>query len=243
MLVFIEFSFESLYKTTMQKGERMKEYELRQSIMMSDLKPMEKLVMLAILMRVDWSTFSGQVSVNQLIDLTNSTRPTIKRTVANLVKKGWITRTSRHIERTKSTAAFTTIQLDKVSIKTDTVSNMNRIKNDTPTVSNMNPHSIKSDTLDGIKTDTHTISNNINTVTNNMEEPEPHGNLEVDQNSIEGGDEFWLYPSSIEDPVVRRRTELYIQSHPNLPHSERQRLLFPQLCVPIWSNNLEVTNG
>lgn len=221
----------------MQKGERMKEYELRQSIMMSDLKPMEKLVMLAILMRVDWSSFSGQVSVNQLIDLTNSTKPTIKRIIANLVKKGWITRTSRHIERTKSTAAFTTIQLEKVGIKSDTVSNLNRINSDTPKVSNMTPHSINSDTPKSINSDTHTISNNINTISNNMEEPEPHGNLEVDQKSIEGDDEFWLFPSSIEDPVVRRRTELYIQSHPNLPHSERQRLLFPQLCVPIWSTN------
>lgn len=220
----------------------MKEYELRQSIMMSDLKPMEKLVMLAILMRVDWSSFSGQVSVNQLIDLTNSTRPTIKRIVANLVKKGWITRTSRHIERTKSTAAFTTIKLDKVSIKYDTVSKLNRIKTDTPKVSKLIPHSIKTDTPNSIKTDTHTISNNINTITHNMEEPEPHGKMEVDQNSIEEESEFWLYPSSIEDPVIRRRTELYIQSHPNLPHSERQRLLFPQLCVPIWSNNLEAAN-
>ena len=215
----------------------MKEYEVRQSIMMSDLKPMEKLVLLAILMRVDWSSFSGQVSVNQLIDLTNSTRPTIKRIIANLVKKGWITRTSRHIERTKSTAAFTTIKLEKVSIKSDTVSKLNRIKTDTPTVSNMNPHSIKSDTPKSINSDTRTISNNINTISNNMEEPEPHGEMEVDQESIEEGNEFWLFASSIEDPVIRRRTELYIQSHPNLPHSERQRLLFPQHCVPIWSNN------
>ena len=221
----------------MQKGERMKEYEVRQSIMMSDLKPMEKLVLLAILMRVDWSSFSGQVSVNQLIDLTNSTRPTIKRIIANLVKKGWITRTSRHIERTKSTAAFTTIKLEKVSIKSDTVSKLNRIKSDTPTVSNMNPHSIKSDTPKSINSDTHTISNNINTISNNMEEPEPHGEMEVDRESIEEENEFWLFASSIEDPVIRRRTELYIQSHPNLPHSERQRLLFPQHCVPIWSNN------
>ena len=221
----------------MQKGERMKEYEVRQSIMMSDLKPMEKLVLLAILMRVDWSSFSGQVSVNQLIDLTNSTRPTIKRIIANLVKKGWITRTSRHIERTKSTAAFTTIKLEKVSIKSDTVSKLNRIKTDTPTVSNMNPHSIKSDTPKSINSDTHTISNNINTISNNMEEPEPHGEMEVGQESIEEENEFWLFASSIEDPVIRRRTELYIQSHPNLPHSERQRLLFPQHCVPIWSNN------
>ena len=215
----------------------MKEYELRQSILMSDLKPMEKLVMLAILMRVDWSTFSGQVSVNQIVELTNSTKPTVKRIIAQLVNNGWITRTSRHIERTKSTAAFTTIQLEKVSIKTDTVSKLNRIKTDTPKVSKLIPQGIKTDTLKSIKTDTHTISNNINSIKNNIERFEPHDKKEVDQEGIDEGGEFWLYASSIEDPVLRKRAEQYILSHPNLPSSEKQRILFPQFCVPIWSNN------
>jgi len=214
----------------------MKEYDVRQSVLCSDLKPMEKVVMFAILMRVDWSSFKGQVSVNQLVELTNSTTPTVKRVLANLVKKKWITRTSRHIERTKSTAAYTVVNLDKVSIKTDTVSDVDRIKSDTLTVSKPIPPSINSDTLNSINSDTHTISNNINSITNNIEEPEPHGDVEVDRFCIEGGDmdDFWLYPSSIQDPVVRRQTEVYIQSRPKMLESDKQRLLFPQAATPFW---------
>ena len=214
----------------------MKEYDVRQSVLCSDLKPMEKVVMFAILMRVDWSSFKGQVSVNQLVELTNSTTPTIKRVLANLVKKKWITRTSRHIERTKSTAAYTVINLDYVGIKNDTMSDVDRIKTDTSTVSKLIPHSIKTDTPNSINSDTHTISNNINSITNNIEEPEPHGDMEVDQVCIDGGDidDFWLYPSSIQDPVVRRQTELYIQSRPKMLESDKQRLLFPQAATPFW---------
>ena len=214
----------------------MKEYDVRQSVLCSDLKPMGKVVMFAILMRVDWSSFKGQVSVNQLVELTNSTTPTVKRVLANLVKKKWITRTSRHIERTKSTAAYTVVNLDKVSIKTDTVSDVDRIKSDTLTVSKPIPPSINSDTLNSINSDTHTISNNINSITNNIEEPEPHGDVEVDRFCIEGGDmdDFWLYPSSIQDPVVRRQTEVYIQSRPKMLESDKQRLLFPQAATPFW---------
>lgn len=215
----------------------MKEYEVRQLILKSELKAMEKVVMFAILMRVDWSTFSGQVSASLLVESTGGTLPTIKRTLSQLVKKGWITRTSRYIERTKSTAAFTTIQLDKVGIKNDTVSNMNRIKSDTPTVSNLIPPRIKSDTPSSIKLDTHTVSNNINSVNNNIEKTEPLDEKELDQNCIEGESEFWIYPSSIEDAVTRRKTEEYIQAHPNMTYSDKQRLLYPQLSKPMWSTN------
>jgi len=218
----------------MQKGERMKEYELRQCIMMSSLKPMEKIVMLAILMRVDWTTFKGQVSVNQIVELTNSTKPTIKRIISSLIKKGCITRTSKHLEPTKSTAAYTTIKLESLGIKTDTGIKVDTgIKSDTHTVSKPIPPGIKSDTPNSIKTDTHTISNNINPITNNKEKPEPHGDNQVDQLARERENEFWIYPSSIEDPELRRRTERHIQRNPQMPYSERQRLLYPQLTKSI----------
>ena len=92
------------------------------------------------------------------------------------------------------------------------------------------------DTTNGDTDDIHTISNNINSITNNIEEPEPHGDVEVDRFCIEGGDmdDFWLYPSSIQDPVVRRQTEVYIQSRPKMLESDKQRLLFPQAATPFW---------
>lgn len=212
----------------------MKEYDVRLQVLASDLTSTEKLIMLAILLKVDWKTFTGPVAISQIVKMTNTKKRTVQRAVKKLVELKWITRTSKHIERELSTPALTTVLVDNIkgmsSMTLDDTS-------DTRGMSSMTLGDDTNDTVDNVINDTHTISNNFNSISNNMEEPEPHGNLEVDQKSIEGGDEFWLFPSSIEDPVVRRRTELYIQSHPNLPHSERQRLLFPQLCVPIWSTN------
>lgn len=218
----------------------MKEYDVRLQVLASDLKPNEKVVMFAILMKVDWNTFKGQVSVSQIVEMTNSSTPTVKRILSQLTKKKWIKRTSRYIERERSTAAFTEILFDNMGIKSDTgVKSDTSVKTDTPTVSSMTPPRIKTDTVEGIKTDTHTISNNINSINNNIEETETHDSSEVDQFCIDGGDmdDFWLYPSSIQDPVIRRQTELYIQSHPHLDYSERQRLLFPDLANPFFKQH------
>jgi len=212
----------------------MKEYDVRLQVMASDLTSTEKMVMLAILLKVDWKSFTGQVAISQLVSLTNIKKRTVQRAIKKLIEIKWITRTSKHIEKELSTAAQTTVLVSNIKgVSPMTLDDTH----DTKGMSPMSPWDDTHDTVDSVINDTHTISNNFNSISNNMEEPEPHGNLEVDQKSIEGEDEFWLFPSSIEDPVVRRRTELYIQSHPNLPHSERQRLLFPQLCVPIWSTN------
>lgn len=216
----------------------MNEYQLRTQILASDLKANEKVVMFAIIMKVDWKTFKGQVSVSQIVEMTSSTIPTVKRILSQLIKKNWINRTSKHIERERSTAAFTEILFDNIkndtSVKSDT-----SIKTDTPTVSKLIPPSIKTDTVKGIKNDTHTISNNNIPISNNTVKTETHDLEEVDQISIEGGDvdEFWVFPSSIKDPVKRRMTENYILSRPKpLPYTERQRLLFPELTKPIWNN-------
>ena len=206
----------------------MKEYDVRVQVLASDLTSTEKLIMLAILLKVDWNTFTGPVAISQIVKMTNTKKRTVQRAVKKLVELKWITRTSKHIERELSTPALTTV-LSCMTLGDDT--------NDTRGMTPMTLGDDTNDTVDNVINDTHTISNNINTISNNMEEPEPHGEMEVDQESIEEENEFWLFASSIEDPVIRRRTELYIQSHPNLPHSERQRLLFPQHCVPIWSNN------
>lgn len=217
----------------------MNEYQLRLQVLSSDLKPNEKMIMFAIIMKVDWKTFKGQVSVGQLVEMTNSTVPTVKRILGQLTKKKWITRSSKHIEKERSTAAYTQVLFDNVSIKTDTdIKNDTSIKTDTPLVSKLIPPSIKTDTLSSIKVDTHTISNNINTINNNSLESETFAEEEVDQEGYE--DEFWIYPSSIEDPRQRLATQSYIQAHYHrLSHGERQRLLFPDHNQPVWGRKAQ----
>ena len=75
----------------------MNEYKLRLQVLASDLKPNEKVIMFAIIMKVDWNTFKGQVSASQLVEMTGFSLPTVKRILSQLTKKSWIKRTSRHV--------------------------------------------------------------------------------------------------------------------------------------------------
>ncbi len=224
----------------------MNEYQLRLQVLSSDLKPNEKMIMFAIIMKVDWKTFKGQVSVGQLVEMTNSTVPTVKRILGQLTKKKWITRSSRHIEKERSTAAYTQVLFDNVSIKTDTdIKNDTSIKTDTPLVSKLIPPSIKVDTPNGIKTDTHTISNNSNNNNQSI-----NSMVTTKWGSFGGGDDFTEEPeeeereikkvykfylnSSIKDPEERKRVEKYVLSNSHrLSHMEKQRLLHPDLTKPL----------
>jgi hypothetical protein len=211
----------------------MKEYDVRLQVMASDLTSTEKMVMLAILLKVDWKSFTGQVAISQLVSLTNIKKRTVQRAIKKLIEIKWITRTSKHIEKELSTAAQTTVLVSNIKgVSPMTLDDTH----DTKGMSPMSPWDDTHDTVDSVTNDTHTISNNINSITNNIEEPEPHGDMEVDQVCIEGEemDYFWLYPSSIQDPVVRRQTEIYIQSRPKMLESDKQRLLFPQAATPFW---------
>lgn len=217
----------------------MNEYEVRKHVLSSDLKPNEKMVMFAILMKVNWETFEGPVSVSVLVEMTNSTTPTIKRILSQLTKKNWIERTSKYISKEKSTPALTKVKFDNIGIKNDTsIKNDTGIKVDTPPVSNLTPPGIKSDTLSGIKNDTHTITYNNNQFTNNNEETESDCFSEPDSISVEREDDnFWLYPSSIQDASQRLAAQSYVQAHYHrLSYSERQRYMFPELTKPIWNN-------
>lgn len=205
----------------------MNEYQMRQEVLSNpDLTSTEKIVMFAILMKVDWKTFQGQVSVSVIAGLTSNTERTVKRALKKLVESGWIARESTRLGYSKSTAALTTVLFNNV--KNDT-----SVTNDTMTVSQMTPPSVTDDTMNSVTNDTHTISNNYNTIQNNSLETEPHDEEEVDQNGMEV--EFWIYPSSIQDANRRMMVQSYIQAHyHSMTESDRQRMLYPELAEPIW---------
>jgi hypothetical protein len=212
----------------------MKEYEVRVKVLCSDLTSTEKIVMMAILLKVDWTTFTGPVSISQIVSMTNIKKRTVQRATKQLINLKWITRTSKHIEKELSTSAQTKVLVDNIKGMSSVSSS---VTNDTKGVSSVSSPSVINDTSSSVINDIHTISNNINSINNNIEETEPLDKKEVDQNCIEGESEFWIYPSSIEDAVTRRRTEEYIQAHPNMTYSDKQRLLYPQLSKPMWSTN------
>ena len=214
----------------------MKEYDVRLKVLASDLTTTEKVVMFAILLKVNWENFAGQVAISQIVDMTKIKKRTVQRAIKKLVELKWITRTSLHIERELSTAAYTTVLIDNIKgVSCMTLDDTD----DTKGVSNMAPLDDTDDTVGDDTDDIHTISNNYISISNNTVETETHDIKEVDQVSIEGGgnDEFWVFPSSIQDPIKRRNTENYILSRNTpLSYAERQRLLHPELCKPILNN-------
>lgn len=228
----------------------MNEYKLRLQVLASDLKPNEKVIMFAIIMKVDWNTFKGQVSASQLVEMTGFSLSTVKRILGQLTKKSWIKRTSRHVGPERSTAAYTEVLFDNVNIdtriKTDTVSELSSIKVDTPTVSELIPPSIKVDTPNRIKTDTHTIVtiNNNNNQSSNSLVTSKWKNLDGEDNGFTEEPEeeereikkvykFYLN-SSIKDPEERERVERHVlrNSH-RLSHIDKERLLHPELTKPL----------
>ena len=154
----------------------MKEHELRLYILKSDLTSTEKLVLLGICLRLDWSTWKGQISAKQISGLVNITLRTSKRTIKALIDKKVIKRSSTRIGEHMNTAAFTEINLryftkndtsvieDTSAMNDTSVNNGEYItKNDTTPVSSM--------VNDSVINDTRNNSNNINTTFNQLEKP------------------------------------------------------------------------
>ena len=73
----------------------MTEHEVRQKIYSLQLKHASKLVLLAILSRVNWDTWSGQVSANDISQLMNIPIRTVKSAIKDLSTLGYIERNAQ----------------------------------------------------------------------------------------------------------------------------------------------------
>jgi len=73
----------------------MTEHEVRQKIYSLQLKHASKLVLLGILSRVSWDTWSGQVSANDISQLMNIPLRTVKSAIKDLSALGYIERNAQ----------------------------------------------------------------------------------------------------------------------------------------------------
>ena len=92
----------------------MKEYNVRLQVLSSNLTSTEKIVMMAILLKVDWKSFEGPVTINQIVNMTNLKKRTVQRSIKKLVTHKWITRTSKHIQRELNTIGHTRVLVDQI---------------------------------------------------------------------------------------------------------------------------------
>ncbi len=93
----------------------MKEYEVRKLIMRSkDLNASDKLVLLAMILKVDWETFQGRVSAREISKLISTGERSVKRTLSKLINLGIISRESKRISYNQNEPALTTLHVDKI---------------------------------------------------------------------------------------------------------------------------------
>ena len=98
----------------MNEKTKPREIDVRRAVMRLKLKPVDKLVLLGVLDRVDWSTMSGQVSSKQIADTLSHNPRSVSRALAHLVELRLITRSSYRIEAARNTASLTTMKIDYI---------------------------------------------------------------------------------------------------------------------------------
>ena len=91
-----------------------REFDIRRAILSLRLSTTERLVFMAILIRVDWKTYQGEVSAIELASILNLNIRTIQRALKTLKNHKFITRISERTEDGKSTIAMTRINISRV---------------------------------------------------------------------------------------------------------------------------------
>lgn len=123
-----------------------REFDIRRAILSLRLSTTERLVFMAILIRVDWKTYQGEVSAIELASILNLNIRTIQRALKTLKNHQFITRISERTEDGKSTIAMTRINVNRV------------LKNDIP-VSDKSVVKEKESDTDDVRNDKSVVKN------------------------------------------------------------------------------------
>jgi len=100
-------------------NQKLREVDIRFAIMKLKLTPVQKLVLLAILQKVDWSTFAGLVSSSDVSETLNQNRRSVRRAITELKELGYITRSSHKLESKLNSKAKTQIIISKLIDRDD----------------------------------------------------------------------------------------------------------------------------
>ena len=89
------------------------EYDLRYAVMQADIKPTVKVVMLAILMKVNWHTWTNTLTLKYIADFSKVSYRSVQRALDELESMGWI---SKCTQRIKAKNTPTTITVHDMSV-------------------------------------------------------------------------------------------------------------------------------
>ena len=172
----------------------MREYDLQIIILTSYASASAKVAMMSILKKVDWDTWQCTITQKHLREYCKLSESTLKRALKELDKMGWI---SRHTERR---GAKNTPTIIKVNTSALAKINMTLVQNEPNHGVNMTSPIGQNEPNHGVKMNHITMSNNINTIYNNIDNSKS-------VIEIEGGKEYYrelylsIYNIDIETPV------------------------------------------
>jgi len=172
----------------------MREYDLQIIILTSYASASAKVAMMSILKKVDWDTWQCTITQKHLREYCKLSESTLKRALKELDKMGWI---SRHTERR---GAKNTPTIIKVNTSALAKINMTLGQNEPNHEVNMNLPIGQNEPNHGVNMNHITMSNNINTIYNNID----NSKAVVE---IEGGKEYYrelylsIYNIDIETPA------------------------------------------
>ena len=109
------------------------EFDVRRAILSLDISSTDKLVLLSLLIRVDWKTFSGSISVVEIASMLNMSHRSVQRSMKTLKTRKYISRFSEKIEDKKSKIALTQINSTLIlksvkSVSDKSVTNKENVK-------------------------------------------------------------------------------------------------------------------
>jgi len=185
----------------------MREYDLQIIILTSYASASAKVAMMSILKKVDWDTWQCTITQKHLREYCKLSESTLKRALKELDKMGWI---SRHTERRGAkntptiikvnTSALAKINMTLVQNEPNHGVNMTLVQNEPNHGVNMTSPMGQNEPNHEVKMNHITMSNNINTIYNNID----NSKSVVE---IEGGKEYYrelylsIYNIDIEAPV------------------------------------------
>lgn len=157
----------------------MNEYDLRYAVMQADIKPTVKVVMLTILMKVDWHTWTNTITLKSIADFSKISYRSVLRALDELESMGWIIKST---ERIKAKNTPTRIRVNHMDVfhsevkpikvnDSDKLSydKMSQCQNVTRGSAKMSQGICQNVTKDSDKLSYNTIYNNINNNNNNRE--------------------------------------------------------------------------
>lgn len=90
----------------------MNEYDLRYAVMQADIKPTVKVVMLTILMKVDWHTWTNTITLKSIADFSKISYRSVQRALDELEAMGWITKCTQRIKAKNTPTRITVNHMD-----------------------------------------------------------------------------------------------------------------------------------